>query len=161
MSSLGVLWRGSDTNAFSATGQPFLEVDLLYGDLEAGRTRDPYDAMATRLRFGGGGGISEARVRGRLLGQPLNDGRMQLSVIQSYGYEKNDAYATGSQSFEVALGGAHDFSSKSTLRVIGWGGLTVLGAIDSLPLGVEAPPEEEEGEGDAGQGVSYRRGSLR
>ena len=154
VSSLGVLWRGSDTNAFSATGQPFLEVDLLYGDLEAGRTRDPYDAMATRLRFGGGGGISEARVRGRLLGQPLNDGRLQLSVLQSYGYEKNDAYATGSQSFEVALGGAHDFSSKSKLRVIGWGGLTVLGAIDSLPLGVEAPPEEGEGEGDAGQGVS-------
>ena len=144
VSSLGVLWRGSDTNAFSATGQPFLEVDLLYGDLEAGRTRTPYDAMSTRLRFGGGGGISEARVRGRLLGQPLNDGRLQLSVLQSYGYEKNDAYSTGSQSFEVAIGGAHDFSSKSTLRVIGWGGLTVLGAIDSLPLGVEEIPEEEE-----------------
>ena len=152
--SLGVLWRGSDTNAFSATGQPFLEVDLLYGDLEAGRTRTPYDAMSTRLRFGGGGGISEARVRGRLLGQPLNDGRLQLGVIQSYGYEKNDAYSTGSQSFEVAIGGAHDFSSKSKLRVIGWGGLTVLGAIDSLPLGVEEVPEEEEEEGGGGQGVS-------
>ena len=56
LTSLGVLWRGSDTNAFSATGQPFLEVDLLYGDLEAGRTREPYDAMSTRLRFGGGSG---------------------------------------------------------------------------------------------------------
>jgi Domain of unknown function (DUF3943) len=156
VASLGVLWRGSDTNAFSATGQPFLEVDLLYGDLEAGRTREPYDAMSTRLRFGGGSGISEARVRGRLLGQPLNGDRLQLSVLQSYGYEKNDAYSTGSQSFEVALGGAHDFSSQSKLRIIGWGGLTVLGAIDSLPLGVEEIPEEgeeEEGEG-GGQGVS-------
>jgi hypothetical protein len=156
VTSLGVLWRGSDTNAFSATGQPFLELDLLYGDLEAGRTRTPYDAMSTRLRFGGGGGISEARVRGRLLGQPLNDGRLQMSVLQSYAYEKNDAYATGSQSFELALGGAHNFSSQSMLRVLGWGGLTVLGAIDSLPLGAEEIPveEEEEEEGGAGQGVS-------
>jgi Domain of unknown function (DUF3943) len=155
VTSLGVLWRGSDTNAFSATGQPVLEMDLLYGDLEAGRTRVPYDAMSTRLRLGGGSAISEARVRGRLVGQPLNDGRLQLSVLQSYGYEKNDAYSTGSQSFEVAIGGAHDFSSQSKLRVVGWGGLTVLGAIDSLPLGVEEVPDEEEEAGEgAGQGVS-------
>ena len=104
VTSLGVLWRGSDTNAFSATGQPFLEVDLLYGDLEEGRTRTPDDAMSTRLRFGGGGGISEARVRGRLMGQPLNDWQAAVGVIESYGYEKNDAYSTGSQSFEVAIG---------------------------------------------------------
>ena len=39
--------------------------------------------------------------------------------------------------------------------MLGWGGLTVLGAIDSLPLGLTEIPEEEEGEGgDAGQGVS-------
>jgi hypothetical protein len=37
--------------------------------------------------------------------------------------------------------------------MIGWGGVTVLGAVDSLPLGVEAPPPDEP-EGDAGQGVS-------
>ena len=37
--------------------------------------------------------------------------------------------------------------------MLGWGGLTVLGAIDSLPLGLTEVPEEEEG-GDAGQGVS-------
>jgi hypothetical protein len=36
---------------------------------------------------------------------------------------------------------------------LGWGGLTVLGAIDSLPLGLtEVPQEEATGEG--GQGVS-------
>ena len=38
--------------------------------------------------------------------------------------------------------------------MLGWGGLTVLGAIDSLPLGVTEVPEEEEERGDAGQGVS-------
>jgi hypothetical protein len=37
--------------------------------------------------------------------------------------------------------------------MLGWGGLTVLGAIDSLPLGLTEVPEEEA-TGDAGQGVS-------
>ena len=30
--------------------------------------------------------------------------------------------------------------------MLGWGGLTVLGAIDSLPLGLTEVPEEEEEE---------------
>ena len=33
----GVLWRGSQTRAFDSTGQPFLELDLLYGDPQTGR----------------------------------------------------------------------------------------------------------------------------
>ena len=69
--SAGVLWRGSQTRAFDATGQPFLEVDLMYGDPRTGRSRTPYDAFSVRLRFGGGAAFSEARVRGRLMGQPL------------------------------------------------------------------------------------------
>ena len=43
--SLGVLWRGSETRAVDAAGQPFLEVDMLYGDPQTGRrvqsTRKP------------------------------------------------------------------------------------------------------------------------
>ena len=41
---------------------------LLYGDPTTGRSRTPYDAFGVRLRFGGGGTFSEAKVRGRLLG---------------------------------------------------------------------------------------------
>jgi hypothetical protein len=52
--SAGVLWRGSQTRAIDATGQPFLEVDLLYGDARTGHSRTPYDAFSVRLRFGGG-----------------------------------------------------------------------------------------------------------
>ena len=62
----------------TSTGQPFLEMDLLYGDPRTGHSRTPYDAFAVRLRFGGGSAFSEARVRGRLLGQPL--GRRQDAV---------------------------------------------------------------------------------
>jgi hypothetical protein len=150
--SAGVLWRGSQSSAFTASGQPFLEVDALYGDVTAGRSRTPYDAFSVKLRFGGGSGFSEARVRGRLLGQPVGSGRFELDVLQSYDYQNNDAYSTGAQSFDAALGLRHDWSSRSALWVMGWGGLTVLGAVDSLPLGVAAPPPEEPS--DAGQGVS-------
>ncbi len=150
--ALGALWRGTEGNAFTATGQPFLEVDATYGDPDTGLTRTPYDAFTVRLRFGGGSAFSEARVHGRLLGQPLKNGKVQFSVVQSYDFQSNDAYATGSQSFETAFGFMQDLSSKTRVRVLGWGGLTVLGAIDSLPLGVTERPEEEE---------SGRRGSRR
>jgi hypothetical protein len=149
----GVLWRGTEDNAFTASAQPFLEVDAVYGDPDKGHSRTPYDAFAMRLRFGGGSGLSEARVRGRLLGQPLKGDQFQFSVVQSYDFQKNDAYATGSQAFEAAFGFTQNLSSTTRFWMLGWGGLTVLGAIDSLPLGVTERPEEPES-GGAGQGVS-------
>jgi hypothetical protein len=155
LASAGVLWRGTQGSAFTAAGQPFLEVDGIYGNPDAGRSRTPFDAFGVRLRFGGGSAFSEARVRGRLLGHPFKDGRFQFSVVQSYDFQKNDAYSTGSQSFEAMVGSLWKLSSATTVRVTGWGGLTVLGAVDSLPVDVTAPPpEEEEEEGGAGQGVS-------
>ncbi len=78
--ALGALWRGTNTRAVASNGEPFLEVDLLYGDPTVGRTRTPYDAFDVSLRFGGGAKFSEARVRGRLIGQPFKQGRFQLNV---------------------------------------------------------------------------------
>ena len=154
--ALGVLWRGDEGNEFTATGQPYLEIDAMYGDPLKGHSRTPYDAFAVRLRFGGGAAFSEARVRGRLLGQPFKDDKLYFAVVQSYDYQSNDAYATGSQSVEGSFGFTHNLSSRVSLAVLGWGGLTVLGAIDSLPVGQSEVPEEEEPEDgeDAGQGVS-------
>ncbi len=151
--SAGVLWRGSQTRAIDATGQPFLEMDVLYGDPRSGRSRTPYDAFSVRVRFGGGSAFSEARVRGRLLGEPMGGGKMQFTVLQSYDYQRNDAYSTGAQSLEAAAGLTQALSARTSVSVLGWGGLTVLGAIDSLPLGItERPPEPEEP--GAGQGIS-------
>ena len=154
LGAAGVLWRGTEANDFTADGQVFLELDAIYGEPDKGRSRTPYEAFAMRLRFGGGAGLSEARVRGRLLGQPFKDDKVEFAVVQSYDYQTNDAYATGSQSFEAALGITQSLSSSTKVWVLGWGGLTVLGAIDSLPLGLSERPEEEEEGGDAGQGVS-------
>jgi hypothetical protein len=154
--SAGALWRGTESSAFDAAGQAFLELDGIYGDIERGRSRMPYDAFTVRLRFGGGSGFSEARVRGRLLGELVWNDKFDFKILQSYDFQANDAYRTGAQSVEGALGTSLALSSRIRMWVLGWGGLTVLGAIDSLPLGVtEAPeePEEPEGEG-GGQGVS-------
>lgn len=150
--SVGVLWRGDASTAFEATGQPFFEIDGIYGLPLEGRSRTPYDAFAVRLRFGGGAAISDARVRGRLLGQPLKGDNLHFAVSQSYDYQQNDAYSTGSQSFEGNLGLARDLSPSFRFGFLAWGGLTVLGAVDSLPPRVEERPEEEDP--SAGQGVS-------
>jgi len=152
VASAGVLWRGSQSSAFTAAGDPFLEVDGYYGDTNVGRSRTPYDAFWVRMRFGGGSTFSEARVRGRLYGRPLGSGALQFSVIQTYNYQNNDAYSTGSQAIDAAFGTTRALSTRTNFWILGWGGLTVLGAVDSLPLGVTEKPEE--GPSNAGQGVS-------
>jgi hypothetical protein len=149
----GVLWRGTQGSAFTATGEPFVEVDAIYGDPDTGRSRTPYDAFAVKLRLGGGSSFSEARVRGRLLGQPVDNGKVEFGVVQSYDYQNNKAYTTGSQSFEAEFGTAPSLSSRITLAMRGWAGLTILGAIDSLPLGLTERPEEPDTP-SGGQGVS-------
>jgi hypothetical protein len=87
-----------------------------------------------------------------LLGQPLSDNRIQLNVVQNYDFLKNDAYQYGAQSFTVQTMFKFGTPSGLAFRVTGWGGLTALGAVDSIPLtGIvpEKPPEDS-----AGQGVS-------
>ena len=152
--SLGALWRGTNTRALASTGEPFLEVNLLYGDPTVGRTRTPYDAFDVNLRFGGGAKFSEARVRGRLIGQPFKQGRFQVNVQQAYDFEQNDAYQFGAQSFELHTSFTTKLSERTSMFVVGWGGLTALGAVDSLPPGFVPEPEEPEEPPEGGQGVS-------
>jgi hypothetical protein len=64
-------------------------------------------------------------------------------VIQTYNYNNNDAYSTGSQAIDAGLGTSRALSSRLNFWILGSGGLTVLGAVDSLPLGVTEKPEEE------------------
>jgi len=153
IASAGVLWRGSNTGAFSSDGDPFLEFDLLYGDPTTGRSRTPYDAFGVLLRFGGGGGFSEAKVRGRLLGQPYRQDRFQLNVLQAYDFAKNSAYQFGAQSFNVNAAYTGRLSPRLSVYVAGWGGLMALGAVDSIPLAGFEPEDPSDGE-SPGQGVS-------
>jgi hypothetical protein len=152
----GALWRDADSDEDSGT-HPFFEMELLYGDLTTGRSRTPYDAFAVRLDFGGGAAFSEARVRGRLLGQPFRDGALQMSIAQGYQYNSNDAYQFGAQSVEASLGVVKRLGSRMSLWAVGWGGVTILGAVDSMPLEGEddgEPAEPDDPEEAPGQGVS-------
>jgi uncharacterized protein DUF3943 len=155
ITSAGVLWRGSTTSFVESGTFPFVEVNVRYGDPSSGRSRTPYDAFGVRLDFGGGRGLSEANVRGRLLGQPFRNGAFQLNVSQAYQFNANDAYQFGAQSFETNFSVLKNFTPSISMWAAGWGGVTVLGAVDSLPPGVSPDdiPDEEPDDG-AGQGVS-------
>jgi hypothetical protein len=146
----GVLSRGSNTDAVPDNTTAFVETDLFYGDLTTGRSRTPYDAFAVRLTFGGGSPFSEARVRGRLLSQPLGSGSWLLTIAQGYQYNNNDAYQFGAQSADVHLSLVKSLTSRMSMFLAFSGGATILGAVDSIPPGVE----REEPDPEAPQGVS-------
>ena len=123
---------------------PLLETDLLYGDLTTGtagrRISFAHSLYAAPLRH----------VRG-LPRSAFRDGSVQLSVSQ--GYQRTATPPTSSaQSFQAHARPHRQLTSRSSLLAVFWGGVTVLGAVDSIPLDPPDPmPEEEE---DAGQGVS-------
>ena len=155
IASAGILSRGSGSEGGDWAVKPFVEVDLLYGDPTTGRSRTPYDAFSVELDIGGGSALSEVRVRGRILGQPYRDGRVQLTVAQGYQYNNNEAYKFGAQSAEAGVSVSRELSPTLTLWGAGWGGVTILGAVDSIPLAeVGQPIAPEEPEDEAGQGVS-------
>jgi hypothetical protein len=150
VASFGLLWRGSNTEAVESDTYGFFETDLLYGDVISGTSSVPYDAFAVRLSFGGGSGFSEARVRGRLFSTPV--GRTTFTIAQRYQFNNNPAYRFGAQAFEASFIREHRFTPRTSMVVLGGGGLTVLGAVDSIPLeGITPEPEPPP---DAGQGVS-------
>ena len=101
----GVLWRGSQTRAFNSTGDPFLEMDLLYGDPKTGEQPDALrrlrraPALRRRLDVQRGQGS-----RAVCAAMPLGGDKLQFSVLQSYDFQSNDVYSTGSQSFDGSLG---------------------------------------------------------
>jgi hypothetical protein len=157
----GVLWRGEDTRVRQASGEPFAQIALGYGTMPVGNSREPYDAFRLDIRFGGGGPISEATVRGRLVGRQLSEGPegakihgTQFSVNQTYDYQNNSAYQYGGQGFQAtlnhrrSLGGTFSLTSSASVGVI------ALGAMDSLY--VDGPDRQY----DYGPGLNYTVSAL-
>jgi hypothetical protein len=157
LTSAGALWR---ENGGTYETSPFLELNLLYGDLTTGRSRNPYDAFAVRLDFGGGRAFSEAHVRGRLISQPFREGALQLTVSQGYQYNSNDAYQFGAQSVEVNVSTLKRLNARLSMFAIGWGGLTILGAVDSAPVVTgEAAPSPASAEEEVNRDYDYGPGT--
>ena len=157
--SAGVLWQGSDLKDIDASGVGFLDADVRYGDLRAGRSRTPYEAFGVHFRLGGGSAISEVKVLGRLLGQPYGEGgKHQFTIFQTYDYTVNGAYSFGAQGFQAGSISTLPLSKRTGLVLGGWGGVTVLGAVDRLgPTVAQLNTEEEEGERtyDYGPGSTF------
>ena len=89
-----------NTRAFASFWRAFPRDGLALWRPARGPHRTPYDAFAVRLRFGGGAEFSEARVRGRLIGQPFKQGRFQVNVQQAYDFEER-RLQFGAHSFEL------------------------------------------------------------
>ena len=154
VAAAGATWRGSNNQSVESETRPYFELDVLYGDPTTGRSRTPYDAFAVRMTFGGGGPVSEAQVRGRLFGHPLKDGAIQFTISQAYQFNSNDAYRFGAQAVEGNVMFVKRPSPRVKIVAAGWGGATILGAVDSLPPGETKIPDEAPPDPSAGQGVS-------
>lgn len=149
--SSGWLWRGSNVKEIEATQNPFFEANFIYGDAVS-RTARPFDHFELRFDFGGGAGLSEIRLRGDLV-SARSSGGIRRSVLQSYHYAANTAYRFGAQSVLGGLSIERPLGARLSWSAGGTAGITVLGAVDSLPPGVViAPPSVVDP--NAGQGIS-------
>ena len=159
----GALWQGRNSAAFSESAKGFLEMDLQYGEPLKGRSRDPFDAFTVNFRMGGGKGISDVRVRGRLLGQPISDdGRVHFAVAQSYDYIANEAYEFGRQGFDAAVSARRSLTSRIQAVLVGGAGVTALGAVDQVekPTTLDEPVGDEPRNYDYGPGSTFAGGAL-
>jgi hypothetical protein len=130
----GVLWRGDDTKAVNATGEPYVQFNLNYGDMLNSPSRVPWDAFAAAIRLGGGSKISEALFRGRLHGQHFGgrDGRAhQFMVLQAYDYVSNNVYEFGGQTVAGVVTSRFALSDRRDIVTSGGGGIIALGAFSS------------------------------
>ena len=151
---VGASFRGSSSELVTTT-DPFAEIEMRYGDWQSGRSERPYDAFGVRLTFGAGSAFSEAQVRGRLFGRPVANDSAQVTVLQGYQYNKNEAYQFGAQSIDSTIAITRKLNDRMSISATALGGVTVLGAVDSIPPEAEVVVvEEETAEDDPGQGVS-------
>jgi len=157
----GMLWQGDDVSLSGATADPYVQMNLGYGTLAVGRSKQPFDAFLLDLRFGGGAGISEAQVRGRLYGRELGEGpdgaaspSRHVMVVMGYDYHNNTAYQFGGQSVSFAFTGTRSLSPDWRLVTTLHGGGLVLGAMDSLYY--DGPDRQY----DFGPGFSYGGGVV-
>lgn len=157
----GVLWQGENTSVAGASGDPFLQFNLGYGTVATGRSKQPFDAFLLDMRLGGGSGISEATVRGRLVGRPFgpahdseSDSPRHAMLVMGYDYQNNSAYQFGGQSIAAAFTGRRAISPAWKVVVTLSGGGLVLGAIDSLYY--DGPDRQY----DFGPGLVYGGGAV-
>jgi hypothetical protein len=166
---VGSQWNGEpNQRAINSVGEAFVGLRLGYNDIFSSPYKLPFDAFNVTLRLGGGAGISEATVRGRLYGRFIGADRQEhhteFVVVQAYDYETNGIFDYGGQSIVAGLSRVFVLSRSTQLAAFGLAGPIVMGAITS-PLLSETPTEHAAEEGsqrtyDFGPGAEIAGGAM-
>jgi len=162
---VGVQWSGEiNQQAVNSTGKPFVGLRLGYDDIYSSPFKRPFDAFFVSLRLGGGAGISEAMIRGRLYGRFLGGNQerpTEFLVAQAYDYEVNGVFDYGGQSVVLGLSHLLRLSDSTRMAVFGAGGPILLGAITSALI-TETPTDEEAPQRtyDFGPGAAFGGGVV-
>jgi len=131
---LGSVWRGAGGTLSEAKAYPELEFDFQYGNTFNQESREPFDVFWSRLRLGGGGGISEFMIQGRLAGWHLRDSTstaIRIEVDQGFEYISNPAYVFGGQAVFVSLPLRRKLSDTASFTLSSGGIILPLGAISA------------------------------
>ena len=130
----GALWRGAGGTLDEASAFPYVELDFGYGDLVRTPFRKPFDAFQSSFVLGGGKGVSELVVLGRVYGKSLSQspaGAASFLITQGFAYLTNPAYDLGGQSVDVGIGAVKTLGRRTSLSVLAVGQFVPLAAISA------------------------------
>jgi len=130
----GALWRGAGGTLDEASAFPYVELDFGYGDLVRTPFRKPFDAFQSSFVLGGGKGVSELVVLGRVYGKSLSQspaGAASFLITQGFAYLTNPAYDLGGQSIDVGIGTVKTLGRRTSLSLLAVGQFVPLAAISA------------------------------
>jgi hypothetical protein len=130
----GALWRGAAGTLKEASAFPYVELDFGYGDLIRTPSRKPFDAFQSRFVLGGGKGVSELVVLGRVYGKALAQSPSSATsflITQGFAYLTNPAYDLGGQSVDVGIGTVKTLGRQTSLSFMALGQFVPLAAISA------------------------------
>src|SRR5678816_2980159 len=136
----GAMWQGKSLKDVDAHGLPFVDLALFYGNTREARSTVPYGSFDAAFSIGAG--VTQTGIRGRLFGTPFG-GHYQFNVLQTFDFIINPAYDYGGQGLDLEVGMTRQIFSDTTLWMAGAGGVTMLGAVNTLAL---PPPPDDGGE---------------
>ena len=144
----GAMWQGDSLKDVDEHALTIVDMALYYGNTRERRSTVPYGSFDAV--FSVGRGVTQTGIRGRLFGTPFG-GHYQFNVLQTFDFIMNPAYDYGGQGVDLEVGMTRQIFSDTTLWMAGAGGVTPLGAVNTLappplPEGAEAVKVEETDE---------------
>ena len=137
----GAIWRGAGGSLQEAKAFPYLELDFLYGDPIRTPSRKPFDTFQTQFVLGGGKGISELTVLGRLWGKSLKESPQsaaRFQITQGFAFLSNPAYDLGGQSVGFGVVTRRAIGSQTSVQTAVMGQFVPLAAISAEYVDVNA-----------------------